>query len=127
MARGFTDFSVCMTRGDTHKIRFTVRDLLTQAVIDITNWSAFRYTVKERVTDADSGALISKTLGGGIVKVDASNGLCEVTINPADTISLASREYDAVADIQGVDNSSQVWTLARGQHLIESDVGQTSP
>jgi hypothetical protein len=127
MARGFTDFSVQMIRGDTHKIRFTVRDRLTQVVVDITNWSAFRFTVKQRVTDADAAALIVKTLGAGITKVDAANGLGEITVNPADTSTLGNQEYNAVADIQGVDNSSQNWTLARGQVLIEPDVSITSP
>lgn len=37
--------------------------------------------------------LDKSTTGGGITFFDATNGICDVAILPADTVSLAAREY----------------------------------
>jgi hypothetical protein len=41
------------TRGDTAVQQFTVRNLATGAVVDITGWTAFRFTAKDRYTDTE--------------------------------------------------------------------------
>ena len=44
--------------------------------------------------DAESAALVTKTIGSGITLIDAVNGLARLQLNPADTSGLdASRKY----------------------------------
>jgi hypothetical protein len=116
------------TRGDSATRRFTVKNAVTQAVVDITGWTAFRFTAKDRVGDADAVAVISETLsGGGIVKTTPASGILDVTIAPADTASLAFETYELWADLQGVDASSNVWTVWKGKVVIYPDASRTAP
>ena len=116
------------TRGDTTKRQFTVKDANTLAAVDITSWTAFRYTVKDSANDADAAAVISETLaGGGIVKTTPLSGLLEITHAPADSASLANLDRKYVADLQGVDASGNVWTLASGKVRIKPEISRTSP
>lgn len=124
----FSDGVIEFTRGDTKKVRFTVKDRLTLTAQDITNWSAFRFTAKDRVGDADNAAILSETLAGsGISKIDPTNGVLEVTVAAADTASLNYETYELVADLQGVDASSNNWTLWKGRVIIYPDASRTSP
>lgn len=121
------------TRGDTAVQQFTVKNLATGAVVDITAWTAFRFTAKDRYTDADNQAVLAETLsGGGIVKTTAASGLCTITIAAADTASLSFEQYGLVADLQGTDGSGNTWTLARGGEgiggvFIQPDASRTNP
>ncbi len=116
------------TRGDTSTRRFTVKDQVTSAAVDITSWTAFRFTAKDRVGDADAAAILSETLAdGGIVKTTAASGILDVTIAASDTSSLNYEEYELVADLQGVDGSSNVWTIWKGKVVIHPDASRTSP
>jgi hypothetical protein len=116
------------TRGDSATRRFTVKNAVTAAAVDITGWTAFRFTAKDRVGDADAAAVIAETLaGGGIVKTTPLSGILDVTIAPADTASLAYETYHLVADLQGVDASSNVWTVWKGRVIIHPDASRTSP
>ena len=60
------------------------------------------------------------TTGGGIVKTDASNGECEVTLVSADTVALAAGIY--YFELEVVDGSSEVVTVATGTITILADV-----
>ena len=75
----------------------------------------------------DANALIFKNLTSGVVKIDPVNGLCEVTINPADTAALEWIDTCLFADFQGVDPAGSVWTLARGMLVVNADVTRTVP
>lgn len=121
------------TQGDTATRQFTVRNTATGAVVDITGWTSFRFTAKDLFSDADNQATLSETLaGGGILKVTAASGLGSVTVLPADTVSLGVERRELVADLQGVDASANVWTLARangavGSVVINPHVSRTNP
>jgi hypothetical protein len=124
----FSDDTWEFTRGDTTTRRFTVRNRVTAAVVDITSWSAFRFTGKGRVTDTDLEAVVAETLsGGGIVKTTPASGILDVTIAAADTASLNLETYELYADLQGVDGSGNVWTVWKGKVVILPDASRTSP
>lgn len=116
------------TRGDTATRRFTVKNAVTQAAVDITGWTHFRFTAKEKVGSADADAAIAETLAaGGIVKTTPASGILDVTIASADTASLAYETHELVADLQGVDASGNVWTVWKGRVIIHPDASRTSP
>jgi len=101
---------------------------VTGAAVDITSWSAFRFTAKSRVSDADVDAVLSETLsGGGVVKTTPASGILDVTIAAADTAALEFETYELYADLQGVDGSSNVWTVWKGRVVINPDASRTSP
>ena len=116
------------TSADTSPRQFTVKNFSTGVAVDITAWTAFRFTAKYREGDADNVAVLSESLsGGGIVKTTAASGLLTITLSPADTSSLAYEEHLLDADLQGVDGSSNTWTLARGVVKILPGITRTSP
>lgn len=116
-----------MVQADTAEREFTVKDIITLVAQDITSWSAFRMVVKDKPTDADAAALITKTLSSGIVKSDAINGVIRVTILPADTATLPYIERDYPADIQGIDPSGNTYTGIQFLLRVHPQVGRTSP
>lgn len=73
-----------MFSGNTRVLKVSVLDQ-DEAVVDITGASA-EYIFAKRA--GHSPAIFSKTVGSGIVITDATAGLLEVTIVPADTESL---------------------------------------
>ena len=116
------------TNGDTTSRQFTVKNFSTAAAVDITAWTAFRYTAKYREGDLDNAAVLSETLsGGGIVKTTAASGILTITHAAADTSSLAYEEHLLDADLQGVDGSGNTWTLARGVVKILPGISRTDP
>lgn len=124
----FADAVWEFTRGDTTTRRFTVKDAVTNAAVDISGWTAFRFTAKDRVGDADAAAVLSETLsGGGIVKTTPASGILDVTVAATDTSTLNYETYELYADLQGVDASSNVWTVWKGKVVIYPDASRTSP
>jgi hypothetical protein len=75
--------------GEDRTLRFTVLDE-NDAVVDITGY-ALEWVMRER--PATATAAITKTTGSGITITDGPNGLCEVTIADADTLSLSPGTY----------------------------------
>lgn len=113
-----------MTRGDTRRIMFKAEQFDGDAwgVIDLTGAALF-FTAKRSTNDADGAAVITLTLGSGIVLNDAPAGEGEVTIPPAATDSLTgpfplALEYDLQAKLAG----GQIYTIERGRLTIEADV-----
>lgn len=124
---GFSDFAYNQSKGDTFTFQFTVKNRQTGVVVDITSWTAFRYTAKRSVGETDAEATFSLSLAAGLGKTDAVNGVVGGTVTPANTSGLDWLDYDLKADFQGVDGSGNTWTLARGIHSVAADVGRTSP
>ena len=56
---------------------------------------------KAAVSDADGSAAVFKTLGSGITITDATNGVIQVQIEPADTASLPNTRTNYFAQFQG--------------------------
>jgi hypothetical protein len=79
-------------------------------------------TAKSRFTDADEDAIFQKTIGSGIVIVNAAAGLYTITIDPADTVDLAKVKNILVYDVQLKDADNKVFTIASGNLIINPDV-----
>jgi hypothetical protein len=96
--------------------------------VDITG-ASIRFTVKTSSGDTDANAIIKKgttdTGLGGIVPVDAPNGLAQITVSPADTSTLSAPTWYAY-DIQLRETSGRVTTVQSGRFLIKSDITSTS-
>jgi hypothetical protein len=70
---------------------FTVYQADGVTVQDLANFTALSWMLKRRLTDADSAAIIEKTLASGaIVITDAPNGICQVTLGTADIDTVAA-------------------------------------
>ena len=120
----YADFTRTMTRADIHKFRFTVKDRITGAIQDITNWQKFWVSVKVKPTDADPGLFQKTSSGGGIALITPTSGLAEGTIASADT-NVAAVPYirtTYLMGIRGKDPSGNIWTLARGQLVVLPEI-----
>jgi hypothetical protein len=113
-------------QGATNQRRFTVKDILTLVAQDITSWTAFRAAIKDKVTDVDADALTVVTLGSGITKADAPNGIIEITFDAGDLTALPYIEDDYPFEIQGVDPDGKI---IKSQFLIRfhPQVVRTAP
>lgn len=120
----FKDFEIEMTRKDTRRFRFQVK--LNGVVQNTSSWLGFWFTAKYSVGDTDLQAVMQLTLGSGIEVVDATVGLYEVTISPANTASLANSFKRLFSDIQGKDGTSAIWTVAKGMLFVKPEVTQAS-
>jgi len=82
---------------------------------DITGW-----TITFQVRDSLGGtSRITKTVGSGITISNAGRGEITITLDKADTSSLAIQSY--VWDIKRTTSGSNV-TLARGELTLEQEV-----
>lgn len=118
----YEDFDEEITRGDTHRFRFTVS--VGGVAQDITTWTNFWFTARTRHTDTT--AVITRTLGSGITLVTPASGIAQVEILPANTSSMDNRKQVLYADIQGKDATGGVWTLARGTLTVLPEITTAS-
>lgn len=125
----YQDFRRILVRSRAHDLRFRVRNASTRALLNITNYTDFRFTAKEDPSVGDSGWVFSKTLDdGSITKLDATNGRLQIEIEAIDTASLLSgRTTELLAELQCVDDSGRPRSLARGRILVEPEISQTTP
>jgi hypothetical protein len=80
--------------GEDKTIVFTVYQADKVTIQDLSTFTAISWMLKGKKSDADVDALIEKTLGGGIVVTDATNGICQVTLGTADiALVLADKLY----------------------------------
>jgi hypothetical protein len=117
-----------MTRGDDESFDVHVVD---RDGVDVDLSGAdLRFTAKRDVTDADVDAVITKTLTGavsdGITIVTAVEGLARIDIDDTDTDAL-TRGTLLVWDLQVVDSTDKVRTVASGTLRIIVDVSRTAP
>lgn len=113
-----TDFNIVCKRGDTIDLEvIATRD---GAPLDLTGTSIW-FTAKRKLKDADENAIAQKTLGAGITVTDAEAGEALVTLDPADTAAL-TKETTLYCDVQVVEASGRVTTVASGTLTIELDV-----
>lgn len=118
----FGDFTLSMTRSDNFTFTFQVQlDGVNQ---DTSNWQKFWLTAKRSTSDSDSAAVFQLTslLGDGITVVNASTGLYQVDIIPADTSSLGNNNTRLYCDIQGKDEDGNIYTLAKGTITVRTEV-----
>jgi len=113
--------NISMQRGDTKKI---VVQLLDEngAPLPTAQVSAMFFTVKNKRGDADVSAIISKSLGSGIVITNTLTGMITVTISPSDTSSLTEGKRGLPWDVQIIKVNGEVYTVLNGLLNIAADV-----
>ncbi len=105
-----------VTRGDTEVINLTIKNANGTAR-DITT-DTLKFTVK--ITPYSSTYVVQKLSTGGtpgIVKTSATTGLADVTLLPADLLSLA-KEYTLYADVEVTDSAGKVATTLHTLNFI---------
>lgn len=129
-----TEEGPCMTT-ESNRVTMYLRDDRTLSVavnyestgdpVDLTG-SKLWFTVKTKTTDADTEALIMKrnTLAGGgdteFKILDATGGLAEVYLVPADTEEMDPGIY--TYDIQTILANGKTYTIVRGRISFKEDV-----
>lgn len=117
-----TDFAITVKRGDTIDLEVTAaRD---GSPVDLTSADLW-CTGKRKLKDADEDAIFQKTLGDGIVLIDPEEGTALVTIDPADTAVL-TKQTTVYTDIQMIEASGRVTTIASGTLTVELDATVTT-
>jgi len=87
--------------------------------IDITGWE-IRFTVKAKIDDPDSAAVISKII---TTFSNPTAGIAEISLTPTDTNQvIASYVYD----VQCKTSTGEVYTIIEGIITITKDVSITS-
>lgn len=113
------DTRLRMQRGDaaSFEIRATKGDGTPQSLVGATVW----FTAKNRLADADPGAIQKSTTGGGVMIVDGPGGVARVDLAAADTAGFA-QPTTLHWDVQAKDAANKVMTLARGRLEVRLDV-----
>jgi len=125
----YTDFTFQMYRGDTKSIEMAAVEADGTTPINLSGWSLW-FTGKNNILDADGSAVFQKETGSGIVVTDAASGEATITLAPADTDSLmgtgSATSVDLFCDLQGVDGSGNVATLATGKLTVLAEITRTT-
>jgi hypothetical protein len=111
---------VCLEikRGDSWSRTIYFEDA-SNARINITGWE-IRFTVKAKIDDLDSAAVISKII---TVFSDPTNGEAEVSLTSLDTNQTIG---SYLFDLQVKTNLSEVYTVLEGIMNISQDVTRLS-
>lgn len=110
-----TDFTI--KRGDDRVLAVAATD--ADGAQDLTDVTLF-FTAKLRRADADEDAVIAKD-AADITITDEDAGLFEVALDAEDTDSLEAPLL-LLWDIQGIDSTAKVRSLAEGRLLIQADI-----
>lgn len=95
------------------------------APVDLASAKVY-FTVKARISDPDSAALITKrnaAAGGSDTQItitDAPQGLLEIYLEPADTADVKAGTY--VYDVQVVLANGKTYTAVRDKLILKDDV-----
>jgi hypothetical protein len=94
--------------------------------LNITGYSIW-FTAKSNIADNDvSAGVIQKTIGSGIVVVDAAKGLIRITISPADTANItADTVYQCDVQIKNI-STGEISTTAKGTMAVVLDVTKST-
>lgn len=105
-------------RGDTFPIRFNIADE-DGVAIPITGWT-FRFTVDPEAEPADATQnTFQLTIGSGLSIVDGPGGVLQVgPFEDAQVAEVVEHHYD----LQAVDSSSNIRTIAKGAWNLYQDV-----
>ena len=106
---------ILRTRGDTYRIRRTVK--AAGVVVDITDWT-FLLTINMVAKPADETDQVAQIAG---VIFDAAGGIVDFTPLTADVADAGSFFYD----IESVDDSGAVTTLDKGGFILLQDITKT--
>ena len=106
-------------RGDDGILDVVVTDRDTGDPIDLTG-AELTFMVKRDRRDADADAILAKTVGSGITVAAPTTGIAVVAIDAADTD--AATPGACWWELQSVDVTSKVHTLASGRFVITADL-----
>ena len=119
--------NLSLYRGDA--VTFSVSLTLGGSAINLDDYITF-FTVKKRLTDPDSSAVIRKSTEnpssggiGGINITNASEGKCSIVLLHADTKDLLSGTYKYGVNCVSKSDDSLVYTLLEGNITVSLDVG----
>lgn len=121
-----TDLS--MTRGDTVALTVTVGSL---GASGLNAYNDIRFTAKKDVSDADTSAVISKTLTSGItittVGSASVDGVLSVALAPSDTTGLPAGYTSHLSyDVRLYDASGDAYTVADGTLTVTPTATQAT-
>lgn len=80
-------------QGDSIDLIFPVKDTDGDYLLDLSLAIAIKFLVKDEKTDPDGSALITKTLGSGIVINTPTTGFITVSLTRSDTLNIVGRKY----------------------------------
>ncbi len=106
---------ISRTRGDTYRIRRTVK--VSGVVVDITDWT-FKLTINKVAKPADETDQVAQIAG---VIIDAPNGVVDFTPLEADVETAGSFFFD----IEAIDSGGAKTTPDRGQFILTQDITKT--
>jgi len=112
------NYRIDASRGDDHKIRFTVKN--SSGVAYDVSANDFKFTVKASLDDAITDAKFQKLspVGNGIDLTNATTGIVDVNLVPADTAALAGQYF---YDLE-MTETGKVYTLRAGLFYVKKDV-----
>lgn len=126
MALG-TRFDWEYARGDSRKLRFTIVDT-AGAPVDLTTVTEITFAFAKQDPSASipapqgSTAIVSKTIGSGVVVEDAVNGVVRVDMGSGDTTGLnptpAVLYYEVQVELGGEFNTVMFGNLTLARDLI---------
>lgn len=124
----YLDFQDELVRGRARLMKFRVKNEDTLVNLNITSYTAFRFTGKDSARDADVAEVFTKTLSSGITKADAANGLIQVTLGASDLTALpAGEEVHLLAELQCVADDGLPYSLARGRLTVLPEISRATP
>jgi hypothetical protein len=108
-----------LRRGDNNTVTMTIAvptivDGVTVSTtpVNLTGLLGATLRAKRYKTDADSAALITKSLGNGITVIDAANGILTVAFAPADYATITDEVLEFALKLKSASNI--VSTVAEG-------------
>lgn len=104
------NYRITATRGDDHKIRFTVKN--SSGVAYDVSANTFKFTVKASLDDSIANAKFQKLspAANGIDLTNATSGIVDVNLVPSDTDALAGLYYYDLEMTEG----GKLYTLRQG-------------
>jgi hypothetical protein len=116
-----TDLSI--TRGDSRTFRLTSVDF-DGSPTDFTTYNRVWFTVKRALTDADSAAIVAKTLLNGITILSTDHSKLDVVIEPGDTsiLTIVGAQLVLFYDLQTQDSFGNINTPQSGSFTITADI-----
>lgn len=120
--------NLTITRGDSATIHVDVSSGGTP--VDLTGYTLW-FTAKAAYTDADADAAIQKGNAGGLSGVSlmtgpgGANTRIKIVLSPADTESLAAKPVTLHYDVQAESAGGDIYTITRGDLLVQPDVTVT--
>ena len=112
-----SDQNFSMVSGDSKAVAFTITESDGTTVVDVSAATAITYSLSESPSDTSE---FTKTLAAAEIAVSgASSNIVTVTIDAADTASLADLYYH---ELQVTDAAGLVYTAAVGWVTITEDL-----